>query len=159
MERSVHFLLLCSIFILNVGADSFVNNPIILSEDNWSNMLEGEWMVEFMAPWCPACRGFTSTWEDFAKSGGAKGISVAVVDVTENPGLSGRFLVTALPTLYHVKDGVFRQYLGGRKEQDLHEFIEEKKWESVDEISWWLAPSTPQMSVVSLFFKAAMGIR
>ncbi len=57
--------------------------------------------VPSFAPWCPACRALHPTWVDF--SDWTEDLSldgVATVDVTKNPGLSGRFLVTALPTIY-----------------------------------------------------------
>ncbi|XP_021347007.1 thioredoxin-related transmembrane protein 1-like isoform X2 [Mizuhopecten yessoensis] len=112
-----------------------------------------------MAPWCPACRAFTDTWASFAKWSDDFDFKVGVVDVTENPGLSGRFLVSALPSVYHVKDGVFRQYKGGRKENELVSFIGDKKWEAIDPVVWYLSPSSVQMGAVGFFFKAAMQIR
>ncbi len=53
------------------------------------------------APWCPACRALHPTWIDYSDWTEDLGLTgIAQVDVTENPGLSGRFLVTALPTIY-----------------------------------------------------------
>ncbi len=53
------------------------------------------------APWCPACRALHPTWVDFSDWTEDLNLDgIAAVDVTENPGLSGRFLVTALPTIY-----------------------------------------------------------
>ena len=52
------------------------------------------------APWCPACRGLQPTWEDFAGWSEDLEIGVGQVDVTSSPGLSGRFMVTALPTIF-----------------------------------------------------------
>ena len=78
---------------------------------------------------------------------------VAKVDVTENPGLSGRFLVTALPTIYHVKDGVFRVYRGARDKDSFISFIEDRKWTEVDIVPYWKDPSSPQMALVACFFK------
>ena len=74
-------------------------------------------------------------------------MGVGQVDVTASPGLSGRFMVTALPTIFHVKvnqisekelsvlkcepskDGVFRQYRGARDKDSFISFVEEKKWQ------------------------------
>jgi len=54
-----------------------------------------------MAPWCPACRAFQATWDDFAKKWSRDlDVHIATIDVTQNPGLSGRFLITALPSIY-----------------------------------------------------------
>jgi thioredoxin-like negative regulator of GroEL len=53
------------------------------------------------APWCPACRQLHPTWKEFSEWTDDLGLAgVAQVDVTENPGLSGRFVVTALPTIF-----------------------------------------------------------
>ncbi|KAJ8309328.1 hypothetical protein KUTeg_014202 [Tegillarca granosa] len=97
-----------------------------------------------MAPWCPACRGFTATWNKFSDWSKDLDIKVGVVDVTENPGLSGRFLVGALPTIYHIKDGQFRQYKSSRKENDLISFVDEKKWQDIEPIPWYISPASIQ---------------
>ena len=122
-------------------------------------VLKGEWMLEFMAPWCPACRQFSETWSKFADWGRDLDINVGVVDVTENPGLSGRFLVAALPTIYHIKDGEFRQYKSGRSENELISFVDDKKWAEVEPVVWYLSPGSYQMGAVGFFFKLAMKIR
>lgn len=135
------------------------SHTILITDNNWNKLLKGEWMVEFMAPWCPACQGFKETWESYATWAEDLDINVAVVDVTDNPGLSGRFLVTSLPTIFHVKDGIFRQYQGPRITGDLISFIEDKRWDKVIPVSWWFSPDSLMMSSLSLFFKAAMFIR
>uniref|UniRef100_A0A0P4W2K1 Thioredoxin-related transmembrane protein 1 n=1 Tax=Scylla olivacea TaxID=85551 RepID=A0A0P4W2K1_SCYOL len=148
--------LLISLLITQIAAKSGV---IDLDEDNWHQMLEGEWMVEFFAPWCPACKALKPIWKDFASWSDDLGISVGQVDVTTSPGLSGRFMVTALPTIYHVKDGVFRQYRGSRDKDEFMSFIEEKRWEEVEEVPAWKSPASMQMSIVAQFFKLSMVLR
>jgi len=130
-----------------------------LTEDNWDDLLTGEWMVEFFAPWCPACRGLQPIWEEFSTWSDDLEVGVSQVDVTESPGLSGRFMVTALPTIFHVKDGVFRQYRGARDKDSLISFVEDRKWETVEVLSSWKAPDSIQMSLVSYFFKLSMVLR
>merc|ERR1711892_1425068 len=130
-----------------------------IEEDNWRDLLTGEWMVEFFAPWCPACRGLQPTWEDFAGWSEYLDIGIGQVDVTSSPGLSGRFMVTALPTIFHVKDGVFRQYRGARDKDSFISFVEDKKWTGVEPISSWKSPDSFQMSLVSYFFKLSMVLR
>jgi len=141
-----------------------VNSPVeskltTITEDNWRDILEGEWMVEFMAPWCPACRALQSIWEDFSGWTEDLEIGVGQVDVTSSPGLSGRFMVTALPTIFHVKNGVFRQYRGARDKDSFISFVEDKKWNQVEEVSAWKDPSSMQMTMVSYFFKLSMVLR
>jgi len=132
---------------------------IHINEENWREVLQGEWMLEFFAPWCPACRALQTSWEEFSTWDNDLEINVAQVDVTNSPGLSGRFMVTALPTIFHVKNGIFRQYRGARDKDSFIMYVEEKKWESVEPISDWKAPDSLQMSAVSYFFKLSMILR
>merc|ERR1719378_1383856 len=146
------------VFFLTVG--NLVEGKLTtINEDNWRELLTGEWMVEFFAPWCPACRGLQPTWEDFAGWSEDLEVGVGQVDVTASPGLSGRFMVTALPTIFHVKDGVFRQYRGARDKDSFISFVEDKKWTGVEPVSSWKSPDSVQMSLVSYFFKLSMVLR
>lgn len=134
-------------------------NLITITEDAWTDLLKGEWMVEFHAPWCPACKDLQKAWNAFADWSKDLNIKVAEVDVTVNPGLSGRFLVTALPTIYHVKDGVFRVYSGPRDKNDFISYIEDKKWSLYEPVPSYKHPNSPQMTVVAWFFKLSMFVR
>ena len=74
---------------------------IELTEDDWDRVLTGEWMVKFYAPWCPACRSIEKAWSEFSTWTDDLGLDgVAEVEVTQSPGLSGRFLITSLPTIF-----------------------------------------------------------
>jgi len=153
--RTMRFLaLVCLSVVSNVEA-----NLQTITENNWREILTGEWMVEFYAPWCPACRGLQPTWEEFGGWSEDLEIGVGQVDVTTSPGLSGRFMVTALPTIFHVKDGVFRQYRGARDKDSFISFVEDKKWTQVEQIATWSNPDSVQMTLVSYFFKLSMVLR
>ncbi|XP_020664681.3 thioredoxin-related transmembrane protein 4 [Pogona vitticeps] len=130
-----------------------------LSGSNWSLLLQGQWMVEFYAPWCPACQQMESAWEAFARSSKDLELSVGKVDVTQEPGVSGRFFVTTLPTIYHAKDGVFRRYRGSRSLEDLQDYILERKWESVEPVAEWKSPSSILMHGMAGLFHLSGWIR
>jgi hypothetical protein len=72
---------------------------------------------------------------------------------SENPGLSGRFFVTALPTIFHVKNGEFRRYTGTRDMNAFMSFVEDKKWTSIEPIDSWKRPDSVPMSILSWFFR------
>ncbi|KAK5640014.1 hypothetical protein RI129_010825 [Pyrocoelia pectoralis] len=154
MSLSVLFILFSAFFYVNSQ-----KTVAELHEDNWHKILEDEWMVEFYAPWCPACKGLQAIWKEFASMGNDLGIKVGQVDVTISPGLSGRFMVTALPTIFHVFNGEFRQYKGTRDKASFVSFIKEKKWKTVDPIPSWKSPSSFQMSLISSFFKLSQVLR
>ncbi|KAL8168577.1 UNVERIFIED_CONTAM: Thioredoxin- transmembrane protein 1, partial [Gekko kuhli] len=111
------------------------------------------------APWCPACQNLQPEWESFAEWGEDLEINIAKVDVTEQPGLSGRFIITALPTIYHCKDGEFRRYQGPRTKTDFINFISDQEWKSVEPVSSWFGPSSFLMSSMSALFQLSMWIR
>ncbi|XP_063172179.1 thioredoxin-related transmembrane protein 4 [Candoia aspera] len=130
-----------------------------LSGSNWSLLLQGQWMVEFYAPWCPACQQMESAWDAFARNSEELELGVGKVDVTQEPGVSGRFLVTTLPTIYHAKDGVFRRYRGSRTLEDLEGYILERKWETVEPVAGWKSPSSLMMYGMAGLFHLSGWIR
>uniref|UniRef100_A0AAJ7U6S7 Thioredoxin-related transmembrane protein 1 n=1 Tax=Petromyzon marinus TaxID=7757 RepID=A0AAJ7U6S7_PETMA len=121
----------------------------VVADGDWRKILEGEWMVEFYAPWCPACQQLQPEWVKLAGWSKDLNIRVGKVDITLQTGLSGRFLITSLPTIYHIHEGVFRQYEGSRLEKDFLSFIEDKKWLGVKPVSSWVDPNSLAMSGMS----------
>jgi thioredoxin 1 len=61
-------------------------------------------LVDFWAPWCGPCRMTNPMLERLSREYAGK-LVVAKVDVDENPGLSGRWQVQAVPTLMIVRNG------------------------------------------------------
>jgi len=128
-----------------------------VTEANWERLLStDEWMVEFYAPWCPACNRFESIWKEFSEKSEELGIRVGAADVNANPVLSGLFSVTSLPTVYHIKDGQYRVYDTSRDLNSLVEFIQNKKWEKIEPSSSWLTPNSFLIKMLSLLFKATL---
>lgn len=150
---------ICLIWPRYTIAHDSVSNVIHLTEENWRDLMDNEWLVQFHAPWCPACRSLTKQWQTLASSSNQMGIQVAKIDVTENPSLSGRFFVTALPTIFHVINGEFRQYRGPRDSQTLEEFVVEKKWKNLETVPWYFYPDSYIMGAASYFFKLSHALK
>uniref|UniRef100_A0AAR2J5H7 Thioredoxin domain-containing protein n=2 Tax=Pygocentrus nattereri TaxID=42514 RepID=A0AAR2J5H7_PYGNA len=154
----------CVVFIIstvhlpNVSAQS-ESRVVTVADANWTLILEGEWMLKFYAPWCPACQHIQADWEALAKESENLGISVGKVDVTQQPGLSGRFLVTTLPTIFHAKDGSFRRYMSSRTIEDIQAYVVQKKWEAVEPLPGWKSPSSVLMSGMAGLFRLSVWIR
>ncbi|XP_017332142.1 thioredoxin-related transmembrane protein 4 isoform X1 [Ictalurus punctatus] len=142
----------------NVSAQT-ESSVLTVADSNWTLILEGEWMLKFYAPWCPACQHIQADWEAFAKLSHSLGISVGNVDVTQQPGLSGRFLVTSLPTIFHAKDGSFRRYMSSRTIEDIQAYIVQKKWDAVEPLPGWKSPSSILMSGMAGLFRLSVWIR
>ncbi|XP_020800900.1 thioredoxin-related transmembrane protein 1-like [Drosophila serrata] len=126
---------------------------IELNEENWQEMLQGEWMIVFVAPWCQACKDLAVTWELFAQMATDDPVKVAKVDVTTAPSLSGRFYVTAVPTIFHVKDAEFRQYRGAVYDAALFNYVKKELWKGTPPLSNWMKPNAINMSIMGFFAK------
>ena len=80
-------------------------------------------------------------------------MGVGQVDGTASPGLFGRFQITAVPTIFHVKEGLVRRYRGARDKDSFISFVKEKKWQGVELVPEWKSPDSIQSSLVSFFLK------
>ena len=69
-------------------------------------------MVDFWAEWCQPCRAIAPALEELAEE--SKGsVSLAKVNVDDNPQLAARYGVRSIPTILFMKDGkVMDQVIG-----------------------------------------------
>jgi thioredoxin 1 len=69
-------------------------------------------MVDFWAEWCGPCRAIGPVLEDLARSSNGT-VTLAKVNVDENPGLAARYGIRSIPTILFVKDGKVRDQVVG----------------------------------------------
>src|SRR4029450_4165627 len=85
---------------------------------------EGVLMVDFWVEWCGPCRAVSPVLEDLARTSGGK-VTLAKVNVDDNPTLAARFGVRSIPTILFVKDGKIRdQAIGALPKAALQKKIE-----------------------------------
>jgi len=86
-----------------------------LTEQNFDEALvanQGVLMVDFWAEWCGPCRAIAPVLDELVR-GSAGRVSLAKVNVDENPGLAARYGIRSIPTILFVKDGkVVDQVIG-----------------------------------------------
>ena len=78
-----------------------------LTEQNFDEALaaqQGVMMVDFWAEWCGPCRAIAPVLEDLARES-AGAVTLAKVNVDENPALAARYGIRSIPTVLLVKQG------------------------------------------------------
>jgi thioredoxin 1 len=78
-----------------------------LTEQNFDEALaanQNVMMVDFWAEWCAPCRAIAPVLEDLTRES-AGAITLAKVNVDENPALAARYGIRSIPTILFVKQG------------------------------------------------------
>ena len=98
-----------------------------LTEANFDEALvqeSGLMMVDFWAEWCGPCRAIAPVLEDLARESAGK-VTLAKVNVDENPGLAARYGIRSIPTILFVKQGkVADQVIGAVPRAKLKEKLD-----------------------------------
>jgi len=134
------------------------SSPIIITDNNWEQLDKGEWLIEFFAPWCPACRALQPRWDKLAKDVkdlNEMRVKIAKCDVTNNPWLTGRMMIASLPSIFHIKNKEYRKYAGSRHAEDIYDYLLKKKWQDTPVLEKWREPHGVAMTAMSGFYKMA----
>ncbi|KAM7541621.1 hypothetical protein Aperf_G00000036043 [Anoplocephala perfoliata] len=115
------------IYVLLSAFTVTAQQSLNINISNWTAILYGEWMVGFFAPWCPACKLVAPEWEKFAALSPKYDVKVADIDCSEESAVAMIFTLPSLPTIFHVKNGEFRNAKGRRRAAELVQFIENRR--------------------------------
>jgi thioredoxin 1 len=85
---------------------------------------EGVVLVDFWAEWCGPCKQIAPALEDLSRDLGAK-VTVAKINIDDNPQTPGKYGVRGIPTLMIFKDGqVAATKVGALPKSKLYEWVE-----------------------------------
>jgi thioredoxin 1 len=90
-------------------------NVVNISESNFESEVVNSTapvVVDFWAEWCGPCKMIAPVLDEIADER-AGAVKIAKVNVDQNPGLSARFGIRAIPTLLLFKGGAVREQVVG----------------------------------------------
>lgn len=82
------------------------NKPVHINDDVFDAVVQkyGLVLVDFWAPWCEPCHAIAPVLEEFADNYG-HALTVAKINIDDNPQKTAQFGVRTIPTLVLFKDG------------------------------------------------------
>ena len=93
------------------------NVKTLTDADFGESVKKGVVLVDFWATWCAPCRRLAPTVEQLAAEYSGR-ITVAKVDIDENPMTPSKFMVRGIPTLLLLKDGDLKETIVGLETKD-----------------------------------------
>ena len=95
---------------------------VVINKDNFEETTaSGITLIDFWAEWCGPCQQMLPILDQFSTAMGDK-MTVAKVNVDENPDLAGKFRVMSIPTIIILKDGeMVDQMVGVQSAEKLSE--------------------------------------
>ena len=84
----------------------------------------GPVLVDFWAEWCGPCKAIAPALEDLAKDMTGK-LTVAKINIDENPDVPGRYGVRGIPTMLLFKNGeAVAQKVGAAPRSQIQQWLE-----------------------------------
>src|SRR6266849_3213700 len=95
--------------LFSIDEETFMGDvaTVHLTEQNFDEAMaanQNVMMVDFWAEWCGPCRAIAPVLEDLTRES-AGTVTLAKVNVDENPGLAARYGIRSIPTILFVKQG------------------------------------------------------
>ena len=123
-------IFIISLLSLSLCEEDFpVENDVIILTDSTFDKAVAKYdylLVLFYAPWCGHCKKFHPEYEKAAKTLRKENLYLSKVDATVEKKLAEKFEIQGFPTVKLFIKGEAIEYTGGRKEQEVINWMRKK---------------------------------
>lgn len=104
-----------------------MTEPITVSDDNFDQMVlqaKTPVLVDFWAPWCRPCLMVAPILDELAEEYSGK-VTIARIDVDQNPRMASKYNIMSIPTLLIFKNGEPASHTAGfRPKEELKQTLD-----------------------------------
>jgi protein disulfide-isomerase A1 len=130
MKIFLSLLFICLSLFANIRCVEEEDKVLVLDDNNFDEELKKHKsiLVEFYAPWCGHCKTLAPEYAKAAEilRGLESPFYLAKIDATVSSELSQRFSIEGFPTLKFFRDGVWKDYDGGRTAEEIVQWVKKK---------------------------------
>uniref|UniRef100_A0A6P4FK67 Thioredoxin-related transmembrane protein 1 n=1 Tax=Drosophila rhopaloa TaxID=1041015 RepID=A0A6P4FK67_DRORH len=145
---------------LDSWPDGCENGSItVIGEDNWEQLLSGEWLLLLCSQNQPDCRDLEMSFFELATTAmGCIDVGLAFGDLSTPSTLRRRFSAFGQVTIYHILDGEFRRLSYEQDLMSLRYLIHLREWEDITPMPFWKNPTSPFIIFSIFAYKSAIDL-
>ncbi|KAK9720535.1 hypothetical protein K7432_004079 [Basidiobolus ranarum] len=103
---------------------------------------DSPWLIDFYADWCGVCRRFEGELYQLSHQIDAvsPNVNIGKVNVDENPGLSLKFFISRLPSIYFIYQGEIRTWNTSLEHEAILSALSKDEWKNMEVWSGMFSP-------------------
>ncbi|KAF2075490.1 hypothetical protein CYY_003226 [Polysphondylium violaceum] len=126
--KLLSLLVVLLLVAVSLSEETQSTSVVQITADNEDIIKEGNWLVEFFAPWCGHCKRLAPTYEELGKyyNEELKGeaVKIAQVNCVDHQAVCSKHDIRGYPTIKYMSNGNAKDYRGARDKASFVSYID-----------------------------------